>query len=617
MASVPPHPNLVGVLRSWREVDAGSFLQMDYCRGGSLAEAIRRAVKRSRRIRRRKSSSGGGSDDGGKEEAPSPDVPAALPEAAVWRVAAHVSSALEALHAARVIHMDVKPENVYLDWKEEGKGKENPVPAVVLRLGDFGLSVSNDADDDEQSEGAPWEEGDGRYVAPELLSGSSVSSSRPTPAADVFSLGAALFECATGRPPPRGGAAASLALSPGAVAAAVVASLAPGSSSSAALLADLIASAMLPDPRSRPPAAHLARAAAEEDSRCRGEAGGEENADWALTAGLFLRSSGTAAGGVGGAANLLGSAPSFSLLRRSDARRRGYTLDGSLSLSIDDDDEAENKKKKNGQGDASADEDFDDDEADALFFSRPPSAPRAGHSRRRTPRSAPSSPGEEKKKASGGSNPPLLSPPPLLPTTATIATAPAAARPPLAPLSIGPLVEEMSIGEVGEGEGEESGKLPCTRLDLERALSSMSIDGVGATGGGGENGFLLSPGSPARACSPWPAAAFNASRAPPATRVPPAPQRREEATSLATAAAAAARTNASSTSSRRFGFFGLPAPPPPPPPSASFDEQLSVDGLGDTVRQLSMSSSGRDEELLLPSLPPLPQQPAVRLQRRR
>ncbi len=38
-----------------------------------------------------------------------------------------------------------------------------------------------------------WEEGDGDYLAPELL-----SDDKPTPAADMYSLGATIYECATG-----------------------------------------------------------------------------------------------------------------------------------------------------------------------------------------------------------------------------------------------------------------------------------------------------------------------------------------------------------------------------------------------------------------------------------
>ena len=40
-----------------------------------------------------------------------------------------------------------------------------------------------------------WEEGDGNYVAPELLS----DQNELTPAADIYSLGATLYECATGK----------------------------------------------------------------------------------------------------------------------------------------------------------------------------------------------------------------------------------------------------------------------------------------------------------------------------------------------------------------------------------------------------------------------------------
>lgn len=39
-----------------------------------------------------------------------------------------------------------------------------------------------------------WQEGDGAYLAPELL-----TSSPPTHAADIYSAGATVFECCTGQ----------------------------------------------------------------------------------------------------------------------------------------------------------------------------------------------------------------------------------------------------------------------------------------------------------------------------------------------------------------------------------------------------------------------------------
>eukprot|EP00976_Prorocentrum_cordatum_P008933 178152-Prorocentrum_minimum.AAC.3 len=44
-----------------------------------------------------------------------------------------------------------------------------------------------------------WEDGDGKYVAPELL----CDDTEPTSAADIYSFGATLYECVTGTHPPR------------------------------------------------------------------------------------------------------------------------------------------------------------------------------------------------------------------------------------------------------------------------------------------------------------------------------------------------------------------------------------------------------------------------------
>jgi serine/threonine protein kinase len=81
---------------------------------------------------------------------------------------------LKHIHDHSVVHMDIKPENIFL----KGSG--------IFKVGDFGLAVRLPV-------AGGWEEGDGRYVAPELL-----RRSVPTPAADVYSLGATIMHSATG-----------------------------------------------------------------------------------------------------------------------------------------------------------------------------------------------------------------------------------------------------------------------------------------------------------------------------------------------------------------------------------------------------------------------------------
>jgi serine/threonine protein kinase len=73
--------------------------------------------------------------------------------------------------------MDIKPENIYLH------------SSGTFKIGDFGLAIV-------ATSHATWQEGDGRYVAPELLK----RASRPSAAADVYSLAASLLQCALGMP---------------------------------------------------------------------------------------------------------------------------------------------------------------------------------------------------------------------------------------------------------------------------------------------------------------------------------------------------------------------------------------------------------------------------------
>lgn len=141
----------------------------------------------------------------------------------LWTAACQAAHGLLFLHSHGVLHLDVKPDNIYLS-----KG--------TWRIGDFGLAVARYQDGSTVGllrvkgslwrsgrccwactclacltarfgtpTGLPvpgpatlvqqdWEEGDGDYVAPELLA----RGGEPSPASDVFSLGATLYECATG-----------------------------------------------------------------------------------------------------------------------------------------------------------------------------------------------------------------------------------------------------------------------------------------------------------------------------------------------------------------------------------------------------------------------------------
>jgi hypothetical protein len=102
-----------------------------------------------------------------------------LPLADVLRLGRELASALGAVHAAGVIHRDVKPANVFLS-----RGR--------ALLGDFGVATAP-ADSEEsltQTGGTP---GTPAYMAPELVYGGSADER-----SDIWGLGATLYEAATG-----------------------------------------------------------------------------------------------------------------------------------------------------------------------------------------------------------------------------------------------------------------------------------------------------------------------------------------------------------------------------------------------------------------------------------
>ena len=95
-----------------------------------------------------------------------------------------LARAVEAAHQAGVVHRDLKPSNILLT--ADG----------VPKVSDFGLAKLLDADSGRTISGEPV--GTPSYMAPEQAAG---QAKRVGPAADIYALGAILYESLTGRPP--------------------------------------------------------------------------------------------------------------------------------------------------------------------------------------------------------------------------------------------------------------------------------------------------------------------------------------------------------------------------------------------------------------------------------
>ena len=118
-----------------------------------------------------------------------------LDERTAWLVARQAAAALA--HAAKrgVTHRDVKPANLFLVPAPTGFPLPPDVPMV--KVTDFGLALTSGPDDiDQRQTAAGVLLGTPIYMAPEQFVGSSVG-----PKADVYSLGATVYQALSGQPP--------------------------------------------------------------------------------------------------------------------------------------------------------------------------------------------------------------------------------------------------------------------------------------------------------------------------------------------------------------------------------------------------------------------------------
>ena len=151
VADLPLHPNVVTYFRGWQQ-GKHFWVQMEYVVYGSVKSVIERLA------------------------------PMELPLLAAWGIVREVAAGLDFLHANNIMHLDIKPDNIFVD--DHG----------IAKVGDFGLAVADSK--------WGWEDGDGGYLAPELLV-LDHTLVKPTFAADVFSLGVIMYELACHKRLPR------------------------------------------------------------------------------------------------------------------------------------------------------------------------------------------------------------------------------------------------------------------------------------------------------------------------------------------------------------------------------------------------------------------------------
>jgi hypothetical protein len=121
-----------------------------------------------------------------------------IPPKEAARLVEALARGMQAAHEAKVIHRDLKPANVLLVEDASAPapaGAEAPLAGLIPKVTDFGLAKKMDEAGCTHPEailGTP------SYMAPEQA---AEGKKEVGPAADIYALGAILYECLTGRPP--------------------------------------------------------------------------------------------------------------------------------------------------------------------------------------------------------------------------------------------------------------------------------------------------------------------------------------------------------------------------------------------------------------------------------
>jgi serine/threonine protein kinase len=173
------HPNIVQVyeIGDWNGLP---FFSLEYMDGGTLRDRLRQGP---------------------------------LPPDEATQLVESLAHAVQAAHDQGIIHRDLKPENILFQEsatdqnRSTQKSDKNNLSSInaharslLAKITDFGLAKRLDAEIEQTRTGVVM--GTASYMAPEQATGQTRDIG---PAADLYSLGAVLYEALSGRPPFRAG----------------------------------------------------------------------------------------------------------------------------------------------------------------------------------------------------------------------------------------------------------------------------------------------------------------------------------------------------------------------------------------------------------------------------